>query len=196
MWERKKEREEIFQRFFCPPLVKIIAFNWSKLILTQSIYFICHLFIFHFYFFIFIFILFVLFIFVALLAHCYSVERLLLVNTIGYGYQLPCCHTWTLGCFPEIFQVTGFSYGCTFSRLFFRGDGGGDLAHTLWFSCPGRCPSFPSIFPFCLEGGIFWFFLFFLALLVHCSSVERLLLVNIRDCQIKEQTKHKSDDNS
>jgi hypothetical protein len=45
----------------------------------------------------------------------------------------------SLGSFSELFQVTGFFYGGTFSHLFFAGDGGGDLAHTLCFSCPGGC---------------------------------------------------------
>jgi hypothetical protein len=42
-----------------------------------------------------------------------------------------------LGSFPELFQVTGFFYGGTFSPFFFGGDGGGDLPHTPCFSCPG-----------------------------------------------------------
>ncbi len=60
-------------------------------------------------------------------------------TTIGYGHQLPCCDTWTLENFPQILQVTGFSYGGTFSPFFFAGDGGGGLAHTPWFPCPGGC---------------------------------------------------------
>jgi hypothetical protein len=38
-----------------------------------------------------------------------------------------------LGSFPELFQVTGFFYGGTFSPFFFGGDGGGDLPTHLVF---------------------------------------------------------------
>jgi hypothetical protein len=73
--------------------------------------------------------------------------------TIGYGwYPFVLLRSLNLGSFPELFQVTGFFYGGTFSRLFFAGDGGGDLAHTLWFPCPGGCCPFISMTRRCFEG--------------------------------------------
>jgi hypothetical protein len=69
---RKRERRKKTSNSLLSCLVKIIVFNWSKLILTFHFIFIRHLF--HFLFlFLFIFILLFLFFFfdfVALLAHC------------------------------------------------------------------------------------------------------------------------------
>jgi hypothetical protein len=57
-----------------------------------------------------------------------------------------------LGSFPELFQVTGFFYGGTFSHLFFAGDGGGDLAHTLCFPVLEDVALFISMTRRCFEG--------------------------------------------